>query len=157
MAPLGFTPHDSDSKPNRVVGAAVSPRDVRPEADAFLRASLEGGRKLIVVSGLVQLGGSPELMRARLRFISETIDLVQSQLPLRVASVQMLPSEELQLIFSESGMAVTFDARGGSIAELFDQVQRLRIIFAEFGNDPAALSSVDLAFRKIAVVKPRAA
>lgn len=123
--------------------------------NAYVRAALESGPRPVAVSGVLQTSHSPDLVRARLRFIAQTVDLLRDRAGLAVDSVRITSSEELVVKLQGSGLIVTFEPHGGDVTEIREQIDRLRVVLAQYGGRAEELAQVDLGFRKIAVVVPR--
>lgn len=108
---------------------------------------------LPVVRGLATQSGSPELALSRLSYVVQAIRAIEEQSALKVKNVDLTSRGELIVSFTSYDMRVTFDYHVDDLARFSDQVARLRTVLDKFGDDSRRISSIDLAFNQIGVVR----
>ena len=95
---------------------------------------------------------SPELARARTRYVTHAVDVVEAESGQRVEVVKMRQNGELELSLKGLRLTALFDADDEQLNRVSDEARRLRALIAQFKGRERMLEKVDLAYNTLAVV-----
>lgn len=109
-------------------------------------------RFLPLVEGQLLESLAPEVARGRLRNIVQLVDQLSRKLELRIDSVSPLRSGEVRVRFRGHQFEAVFDEDSTQYPE---KVKRLEAILSELDQRVSEVESVDLAFRRVGVVRFR--
>jgi len=111
---------------------------------------------LPVVEGAFLESASPELTRARLRYAQRVVPFLEEELGHRTRGLELRENGELVVRFVSLAPEFVFASEEGSFERLGKEVRRLRLLLRELGDSLDRVERVDMAFRRLAVVKLKA-
>lgn len=108
---------------------------------------------LPVVEGVLTESLSPELMKSRLAYVAKAIKILEDVLGAKAEQVVLSKSGELSLSFKELPFPVIFDGSRSDFSRLEIEAARLKKILARPGVNFRDIEKIDLAFKRLGVVK----
>ena len=126
---------------------------VGPEGD-FLEPVTQqvAAERYVEVQGAF-LADRPALVKSRLKYVSDAIQIIEERTDLTVNTVKIEPNGELEVVFENFNFLTTFDHTKDSPERLHDEALRLRSLLQEFSGNEERIESIDLAFNKLGVVR----
>jgi hypothetical protein len=121
---------------------------------AVLEHFLEGeGRSLIAITGIDAAGTAPDLTRGRLLYARDALRVIESEVKRRPKTIELTRSGELNVTFRGAPFRATFGFGGNDLSALGEEGRRLALLLTKFEGREHLVREVDLAFKKIAVVR----
>lgn len=114
---------------------------------------IPGRPALILVEGLLGELTSPDVAKARIRYVRSIIEHVEPEAGLKVRSVEMRPNGETALRFHGLDLRAIFDSVSERPERAREEARRLKAILKQYGRRAADIERIDLAFEKVAITK----
>ncbi|MCB0332758.1 MAG: hypothetical protein KDD55_04615 [Bdellovibrionales bacterium] len=96
---------------------------------------------------------SPELVRARLSYVSSAIEMIRHISGLAIEQVLVERSGELRVQFQGVPFLTVFEADSHDLEVIREESRRLHELLVRFDGDPRQVKKIDLAFQRLAVVE----
>lgn len=109
----------------------------------------------VKIKGLFDTRYSPEVIEAKLKVVSQTIEQVNQEVGLQIEQVNILHGGELELLFKGQNFLSVIEFGEGEIERIRDQARRLNKVLLDNKERLAEIERVDLAFNKMAVLRFR--
>lgn len=111
------------------------------------------GKRLVQLEGIVSEDLSPDIASSRMKYVTDALPVIESEVGKTVQRVEVLSSGEMKVKFFELPLVTTFGFSGGDLSELGLEARRLAMLLNRLKDSQREVGSVDLAFQKMAVVK----
>lgn len=135
-------------------GSFIIPVDGKDEINrAFSDYTEHKGKSPVVVSGLFTQKSSPEVVRARMAYVRQAVDIIEHNSGFSVKTLSLLKNAELLVQFDDLQPTARFDSAQLDLERLADEAVRLKMVVLELGARKSHVKEIDLAFNRIAVVK----
>ena len=136
----------------------VQAGDVDSSSPGFVSTAVR--LKIPVISGLLTADASPDVVRVRFGYLRRAMDVIEGVVGVPVSNLELSSANEIKVRFFGLGMTAVFDISAEDLwqekpEKLTDRALRLKKLLEEFGTNRDRITSVDLAFDKIAVVTTR--
>lgn len=136
-------------------GSFIVPVSSRAEVDRIFSANarqIKGDP--LLVSGIFAHQASPEVVEARARYVRRAVSIIEEHSGFDVRAVSILDNAELTVDFDSLQPRARFDFGEVNLDRLADEAVRFRKVIDELGPRTASIREIDLAFNRLAVVKP---
>ena len=110
-------------------------------------------RQTVVIKGLLDKNYSVEVLQAWIERLSKVVEIVEDKARLNISTISLVDAGELQILFREQNFNARFDFQGGDLSRVYEQADRLSKVIADNRSQLTQVAEIDLAFKKIAVVK----
>lgn len=120
------------------------------DVEEFVESANSG---LIGVDGVSGLGGGLELIRGRLRYVTEVIETIEAELGLKVRLVTLEKNGEARVIFEGRPYPVLFGFSGSDRSSIVLEASRYKQLLSRLNQRDDVIKEVDLAFQKVAVIR----
>ena len=139
-------------------GGYLAPLPLKREGIKMLRG--EGLWKIAdvrlpIVEGVSGADASPDATKVRYQFVSKAIRAFEEEGDYQVERVRLESNGELEVKLRGLDFGVHCDVPRDNFDLLKEQIQRLKALLTEFKGDYRRIESIDLAFKKVGVVKLR--
>ena len=108
---------------------------------------------LVLIKGVITKDMSPDAARGRVLYLNNAIPVIESELGRKVETIEMRESGELQVRLNGLPFPSIFDYAGSDMSLVGNRARRLALLLTRFQGKTHLISTVDLAFDKLAVVK----
>lgn len=109
----------------------------------------------VKIRGLFDAHYSPEVIEAKLKVVSLTIEQINQEVGLKVDQVNILQGGELEMIFKGQNFLTVIEFGEGEIERIRDQARRLNKVLLDNKERLNEIERVDLGFNKMAVLRFR--
>ena len=106
-----------------------------------------------LVRGLLTEGASPDLLKSRLYYVLQSLEIIKRESGLSAAEVSLRSSGEMEVKFLGRNFLAIFGTARDDMEEIKQEAGRLSELLSRFGASAGAIESIDLAFNKRAIVK----
>lgn len=120
------------------------------DVEAFVESSDTG---LIGVDGVSGLGGGLELIRGRLRYITEVIQTIEGELGTKVRFIALEKNGEARVTLDGRPYPVLFGFAGSDRSSIAREADRYKQLLSRLNQRDDVIKEIDLAFQKVAVVR----
>lgn len=108
-----------------------------------------------MLNGLIPDDGSTDITRARFNYVTKVIHEVEKETALLVTRAHLHSNGEVTIKTQQHPFSINFDSSQENPDRLTDELQRLKRLFIEIQGREETIDSIDLAFDKITVIKPK--
>ena len=134
-------------------GGFIAPLTHKQFQEGVLRVFGEKARRLVVVRGLWGAKSSPDEVKNRLQWVTQSLRALSEGSSLAIREVQLRESSEIRVLFDEAPFPVLFELSAEALPDLSEKGRQLKRLIAELGQQKGTVREVDFALKKMAVVR----
>jgi cell division septal protein FtsQ len=138
----------------RIDGTYISPIDDKDEYVKLLETiEREENPSLVLLKGIIDDVFSSDRVKGKLMYISDALNVIESEISLKVKMLSMGERGEIKVVFKEYPFSVVFEYASNDFSVLAKEANRLKMLLPQFKGTEHTIEEIDLAFDKVGVVR----
>ena len=130
---------------------------ITPLSDSKVQVDANDLNNSVMIKGILEKNYSPDILKAKLNFISESMKVIEQKLNNKVQGIEVKSDSEFYIKFKNTDYIVIFNFANLKTISIEDQAIRLKKILAQYKGRTEEIKQIDLAFDNMGVVQRKSA